>query len=93
MKSDAERQRVIQCLEAAIQRRVSEVRTNTSRLTVLFVSSSIDLCRCCSPSPLLLFLWLKTASVRYHQNKFQLLRKKSVLDRKMYFLLINECST
>lgn len=35
MKSDAERQRVIQCLEAAIQRRVSEVRTRTSRLTIL----------------------------------------------------------
>lgn len=27
VKSDAERQRVIQCLEAAIERRVSEVRT------------------------------------------------------------------
>lgn len=47
MKSDAERQRVIQCLEAAIQRRVSEVRTKTSRLTFLVVSSSIDSCRCC----------------------------------------------
>lgn len=28
MKSDAERQRVIQCLEAAIERRVSEVSTS-----------------------------------------------------------------